>query len=213
MYCGVIGSRNSQPTGRPRLEHLEQQAAGPAQALVDVARAVEVRVVDHALPAGGGARLLEVDAHGHAQLARELVRLLAQPARVVERGIHVVDAARADHDHEAVVLARRGSRRPPRARRAPPPPGRGRAAARRRPRRASQAARRVRSAGRGFPLAALPQGSSSRYSCWVLPSPGTTGVLERRRGRLAKSPGAIRAPGGDTNGAGLRVSSHASDHF
>ncbi len=28
MYCGVIGSRNSQPTGRPRSQHLEQQLRG-----------------------------------------------------------------------------------------------------------------------------------------------------------------------------------------
>ena len=30
MYCGVIGSRNSQPTGRPSVEHLEQQRAAPS---------------------------------------------------------------------------------------------------------------------------------------------------------------------------------------
>ena len=67
MYCGVIGSRNSQPTGRPSVEHLEQQLAGDPQAGVDVAGAVEVRVVDQALPAGRRPRLLEVDPHHDQQ--------------------------------------------------------------------------------------------------------------------------------------------------
>ena len=62
----MIGSRNSQPTGRPSAEHLEQQLARHPQAGVDVAGAVEVRIVDQPLPAGRRPRLLEVDAHRHA---------------------------------------------------------------------------------------------------------------------------------------------------
>ena len=45
MYCGVIGSRNSQPTGTPEPEHLDQQPPGHAQAGVDVTGAVEVGIV------------------------------------------------------------------------------------------------------------------------------------------------------------------------
>jgi hypothetical protein len=44
--CGVIGSRNSVPVGRPDLEHVEQEAPRAAQALVDVELAVERGVVD-----------------------------------------------------------------------------------------------------------------------------------------------------------------------
>ncbi len=32
MYCGVIGSRNSQPTGQAGVEHAEQHAAREVQA-------------------------------------------------------------------------------------------------------------------------------------------------------------------------------------
>ena len=70
MYCGVIGSRNSQPTGSPSVEDVEEQAARGPQAGVDVAGAVEVRVVDQALPAGRRARLLEVDAHHDEQVGQ-----------------------------------------------------------------------------------------------------------------------------------------------
>ena len=45
-----------------------QQIARDAQALVDAEAAVEVRVVDQALPAHRGARLLEIDAHQDLEL-------------------------------------------------------------------------------------------------------------------------------------------------
>ncbi len=86
-------------------EHLEQQLARGAQARVDVAGAVEVRVVDQALPAGRRARLLEVHAHRHDEVGTELGRLQAEPAGVLERRSRVVDAARPDDDEQAVVGA------------------------------------------------------------------------------------------------------------
>ena len=67
MYCGVIGSRNSQPTGRPSASTSSSSRARHPQARVDVAGAVEVRIVDQPLPAGRRPRLLEVDAHRDAQ--------------------------------------------------------------------------------------------------------------------------------------------------
>jgi hypothetical protein len=89
----------------PEREHLQQHLASAPQAGVHVAGAVEVGVVDQALPAGGRARLLEVHAHRHAEVGLQPLRLLAQPAGVFERGVGVVHAART-HDHEqAVVLA------------------------------------------------------------------------------------------------------------
>ena len=105
MYCGVIGSRNSQPTGSPRSTHLEQQLAGDAQAGVDVAGAVQVRVVDQALPAGRRPRLLEVDPHHDQQPVVQLLRLGGEAAGVVERRLRVVDAAGPDHDQQPRVLA------------------------------------------------------------------------------------------------------------
>ena len=85
MYCGVIGSRNSQPTGSPSRDHVEQQRAGGAQAGVHVAAAVQRRIVDQALPADRGARLLEVDPHDDQQVVGEPVGGLAQAARVLQR--------------------------------------------------------------------------------------------------------------------------------
>ena len=90
---------------QPEVEHLQQQRAGDAQAGVDVAGAVEVRVVDQSLPAGRGARLLEVDAHRDQQVVVQLPRLLGEALGVVEGRGDVVDAAGADHDQQAVVAA------------------------------------------------------------------------------------------------------------
>ena len=81
MYCGVIGSRNSHADRQPEVEHLEQQRARHAQARVDVAGAVQVGVVDQALPAGRRARLLEVDAHRDQQVVAQLARALAPGRR------------------------------------------------------------------------------------------------------------------------------------
>ena len=86
-------------------QDLEQQLARGGDAGVDVARAVEVRVVDEALPAGRRARLLEVHAHRDVQVVGVRQRLLGQPASVVERGDGVVHAARADDDEQPVVGA------------------------------------------------------------------------------------------------------------
>ena len=105
MYCGVIGSRNSQPTGTPRPEDLEQEAAGEPQTGVDVAGAVQVRVVDQALPADRRARLLEVHAHHDQQIVGKPLGLGAQPFGVLARRLDVVDAAGADDHHQPVVLA------------------------------------------------------------------------------------------------------------
>ncbi|MCY1549195.1 hypothetical protein D9M68_853530 [compost metagenome] len=49
-------------------QHVQQQLARQLQTLVDGEAAVQVRVVDIALPAYGGARLLEVHAHDDQQV-------------------------------------------------------------------------------------------------------------------------------------------------
>ncbi|MNN28348.1 hypothetical protein D3C81_1419140 [compost metagenome] len=64
-----------------------------------------MRVVDQALPAHRGARLLEVDAHHHFQLAGEAVALHLEQLGVFQRGAGIVDRARADDDDEPVIHA------------------------------------------------------------------------------------------------------------
>jgi len=85
------------------LRDLQQQLAREPQALVDAEAAVQARVVDEALPAHGGARLLEVDAHHDREVVGEAVALGLEPPGVVDRGAVVVDRARA-HNHQQPVV-------------------------------------------------------------------------------------------------------------
>ena len=81
MYCGVVMSRNSQPAGRPRLLIVEQHVAREPQAVVDVEAAVEIGIVDQALPADRGARLLEIDAHDDLEAVGQLFAQAPRGAR------------------------------------------------------------------------------------------------------------------------------------
>ena len=85
-------------------EHVEQQRTRHLQALVDREAAIKVRVVDIALPAYGGARLLEVHAHHHHEVFLPRIGLRLEQARVRDGLLVVVDGTRADDDHQAVVL-------------------------------------------------------------------------------------------------------------
>ena len=68
-------------------------------------RAVEVRVGDEALPAHGGARFLEVDAHDDEHDVLDLVRQFGQAVRVDEALPGIVDRARPHDGEEAVPRA------------------------------------------------------------------------------------------------------------
>jgi hypothetical protein len=91
--------------GQAQFVDVAQDLAGKLQAFGDVERVVHVRVVDQALPAGGGARFLEIHAHHDEQRIGDFVGDLLQPPGVIHRGIRIMDRARADHDHQAVILA------------------------------------------------------------------------------------------------------------
>src|SRR5256885_3725150 len=90
---------------KAQLGEVEQEAARQPQPLVDREGAVEDRVVDEALPAHGGARLLEVDAHDDAEVLRQLVGDRLEAARVLEPRLRIVDRAGAHDDDQAVALA------------------------------------------------------------------------------------------------------------
>lgn len=64
-----------------------------------------MRVVDVALPADGGAGLLEVDAHQDEQVVGEGVGLRLELAGVLHGLGVVMDGAGADNDQQAIVLA------------------------------------------------------------------------------------------------------------
>nr|BFF25621.1 hypothetical protein GCM10025732_35860 [Glycomyces mayteni] len=91
--------------GQAGVEHVEEHAAGQAQAGLDVVGAVQVRVVDEALPADGGAGLLEVDAHDDEEVVRERGRGGGEAAGVVLGGGRIVHGAGADDEEEPVVVA------------------------------------------------------------------------------------------------------------
>src|SRR5580658_8321950 len=73
------------------------------QAAVHVVAAVHAWVVDQALPAGHGARFLEVDAHHDQQVG--LVAQRPQPGRVVQGRERVVHRTRPGDDQQPVIGA------------------------------------------------------------------------------------------------------------
>src|SRR6185436_7306260 len=66
---------------QPECADVEEQAAGEAEAGLHVMGAVEVRIVDEALPADGRPRLLEVHAHDDEELPGEPLADAREPAR------------------------------------------------------------------------------------------------------------------------------------
>mmetsp|Transcript_22751 Transcript_22751/g.72900 ORF Transcript_22751/g.72900 Transcript_22751/m.72900 type:complete len:323 (+) Transcript_22751:100-1068(+) len=66
-----------------KLVHLEEEFTAFAEALVDLEGPVHVRVVDEALPAHGGPRLLKVHAHDDQHVARDLFGHLGELPRVL----------------------------------------------------------------------------------------------------------------------------------
>ncbi len=91
--------------GQAHAVDLEEQLPRLAQPLVDGEAAVQVRIVDEALPADGGARLLEVHAHHDEEVVGVARRGVAKLRRVFERRRRIVDRARAHDGDEAVVGA------------------------------------------------------------------------------------------------------------
>ena len=91
--------------GQVEFVDFEQDAPGQAQAFVDAEGVVETRVVDQPLPADGGARLFEIDAHDDDQVFGVFRGFLGQLAGVVHGQVVVVDRAGADHHQQAVVGA------------------------------------------------------------------------------------------------------------
>ena len=102
------------PAGRAWSSRAAARARARRPSLMREA-AVETRVVDVALPADGGARLLEVDAHHDEQLVAAARRPRAFSRRAYSIAcVVVVDRARADDDEQPVVAAVQDRRRSPR---------------------------------------------------------------------------------------------------
>ncbi|MFW0768964.1 hypothetical protein ACLRGH_02915 [Arthrobacter koreensis] len=91
--------------GQPQLAGSNQEPPGGVQAGLDVMAAVQVRVIDQALPAHRCARLLEVGPQHNEQVLTVLLRHGGQTPGVVQAGVRIVDGAGSDDDEQAVVNA------------------------------------------------------------------------------------------------------------
>ena len=67
--------------------------------------AIQVGIVDQALPTHRGARLLEVHAHQHLELRGVLAALFGEALGIRQRRGRIVNRAGSDHHQHAVGLA------------------------------------------------------------------------------------------------------------
>jgi cobaltochelatase CobN len=72
---------------------VQQQLAADVQAVLDLERVIQVRVVDQAFPADGGAWLLEIHAHDQVQGVGDFRGQHLQALGVFVGGLDVVDRA------------------------------------------------------------------------------------------------------------------------
>ncbi|MNZ39686.1 hypothetical protein D3C78_571840 [compost metagenome] len=94
--------------GRGRQAHfrqVQQQLAADVQAVLNLERVVQVRIVDQAFPADRGARLLEVHTHDQVQGVGHFGSEGFEALGVFVSGFDVVDRAGTDHHEQAVILA------------------------------------------------------------------------------------------------------------
>jgi len=90
--------------GHAHRGQIEQQMASHPQSVVDLVGLVQMGIVDEALPADGGARLLEVNAHDDAQVGGELGNGALEQRGVFARGLGVVDGAGTGENQQARVF-------------------------------------------------------------------------------------------------------------
>src|SRR5450830_361750 len=91
--------------GQAHFGQVQQQLATDVQAVLDLERVVQVRIVDQAFPADGGARLFEIDAHDQIQRVGHFFGQRLEALGVFVGSLEVVDRARPDYHEEAVVGA------------------------------------------------------------------------------------------------------------
>ena len=91
--------------GHAHLGQVEEQMAGQSQAVVDLEGLIEMGIVDEALPADGGAGLLEIDAHDDAQVGGKLLDGRFEQGGVFAGGFGVVNGAGTGEDEKARVAA------------------------------------------------------------------------------------------------------------
>jgi len=96
--------------GQAFVGQIEEKIARKAKAVVDFVRAIEMRVVDEALPAYGGAGLLKIDTHDDAQILGELSECGFENGCVFARSLGVMDRTGSYEDEETRVALRQDAR-------------------------------------------------------------------------------------------------------
>ena len=84
---------------------ITQQGATDVQAVLNLERVIQVRVVDQTFPADGGARLFEIHAHDQKQAIRDFSRQHLEALGIFVGRLDVMDRARADDHEQAMILA------------------------------------------------------------------------------------------------------------
>ena len=92
-------------SGHAHIVQRQQQAARLTQAVVDVERTVQVRVVNQTFPTHRRARFFKIHAHHNQQFFFIFLAQHQQTFGVFQGGFGVVDGTRTDNHQQAVVLA------------------------------------------------------------------------------------------------------------
>ena len=83
--------------------HLQQKTTCQAKAFVDLKRAVDVWVINQALPANGRSWLLEIHTHNDVKVILRCFSVLMQSFCIFDSGARIVNRARA-YNHDQTVL-------------------------------------------------------------------------------------------------------------
>jgi len=92
------------PRRHAHVGEIQQKSARHAQAVIDVERIVQRRIIDQALPADRRPRFLKIDPHDHKHVLLDALRLLFQLHRIVDRSLGIMDRARPHNRQQAVVF-------------------------------------------------------------------------------------------------------------
>ena len=84
---------------------IQQQLTADMQAVLDLERVVQVRVVDQAFPAYGGAWLFKINAHDQIQRIADFCGEHFQTLGILVGSLDIVDRARPDDNEQSMVSA------------------------------------------------------------------------------------------------------------
>ena len=86
------------------VQYAKQCTAGQQQTLLDIAAAIDVGIVNQALPADCGTRLFEIHAHHNQQFAAQLVFQRGQTTGVIERCSRIMHGTWAYNHQQSIIL-------------------------------------------------------------------------------------------------------------